>query len=99
MKRLSVRERSMKSLIETVTYIAIKEGVTCIISIGMVMCIIHCRDSHLRKSNKNCHPHICCITATETAACITVTERFTNMTITESTTSKPAKMQQTSSLA
>ena len=40
-KRLSVRERNMKLLLETVTYIAIKERVTCIISIDMVMCIMH----------------------------------------------------------
>ena len=38
-KRLSVRESYMKLLPETVTYIAIKEKVTCIITIETVMCI------------------------------------------------------------
>ena len=37
MKRLSVRERNMKLLLETVTYIAIKEKATCIIIIETVM--------------------------------------------------------------
>ena len=36
-KRLSVRERNMKLLLETVTYIAIKETVTCIITMETVM--------------------------------------------------------------
>ena len=58
-ERLSVRERNMKLLLETVTYIAIKERVTCKI----------------------------------------VTERSTNIPVIKSTTSKPAKMQQTLSLA
>ena len=34
-KRLSVRERNMKLLLETVTYIAIKERVTCIITMDV----------------------------------------------------------------
>ena len=69
------------------------------------------RDSHLYNYNKNCYPHICsetvtcicaaetsyCIIATETVICIIVTERSTNIPV--STTSKPAKMQQTLSLA
>ena len=38
--RLSVRERNMKLLLETVTYIAIKERVTCIITTETVMCIM-----------------------------------------------------------
>ena len=51
------------------TYIAIKERLTCIITIETVMCIMHCRkyhlhncnrDSHLHNYNKNCHPRICC---------------------------------------
>ena len=36
-KRLSVRERNMKLLLETVTLIAIKERVTCIITMETVM--------------------------------------------------------------
>ena len=35
-KRLSVRERNMKLLFETVTHIAIKERVTCIITMETV---------------------------------------------------------------
>ena len=39
-ERLSVRERNMKLLLETVTYVAIKERVNCIIAIETVACII-----------------------------------------------------------
>ena len=39
-KRLSVRERNMKLLLETVTYIAIKERVTCIVATETPICII-----------------------------------------------------------
>ena len=35
-KRLSVREKNMKLLLETVTYIAIKERVACIITMETV---------------------------------------------------------------
>ena len=58
-----------RKLLETVTYIAIKERFVCIITIETVMCILHCRkyhlhdcsrNSHLHNCNKNCHPHICC---------------------------------------
>ena len=42
-KRLSVRDRNMKLLLETATYIAIKERVTCIITIKTVMCIMLCK--------------------------------------------------------
>ena len=68
-KRLSVRERNMKLLPETVTYLVIKERVTCIFTIETVMWIMHYRKSHLHNChrdfhqpnyNKNCHPHICC---------------------------------------
>ena len=38
-ERLSVRKRNMKLLLETFTYIAIKEGVTCIIAMETV--IVH----------------------------------------------------------
>ena len=66
-KTLSVRERNMKLLIKTVTYIAIKKE-SCKITTETVMCIIHWRkyhlhscnrDSNLHNYNKNCHPHIC----------------------------------------
>ena len=44
-KTLSVRERNLKLLLETVTYIAIKERVTFIITMETVMCIMHCNQS------------------------------------------------------
>ena len=39
-KRLSVREGNIKILFETVTYIAVKERVTCVMTIKTVMCIM-----------------------------------------------------------
>ena len=42
-KRRSVRERNIKLFLKTVTYIAIKERVTCIIAIETVISIIHYR--------------------------------------------------------
>ena len=64
-KWMSVRERNIKLLLEAVTYMATTETATCIITIEIVMCIMHCRltpnrGSHLDSFNKNCHPHICC---------------------------------------
>ena len=67
-KRLSGREGNMKSLLETATYIAIKERVACTITIETVMCIMHSKnttctigtDPHLHNYSKNCQPHICC---------------------------------------
>ena len=56
-----------RKLLETVTYIAIKERLACIITIETVMCVLHCRkyhlhdcsrSSYLHNCNKNCHPHI-----------------------------------------
>ena len=38
-KRLSVRQRSMKLMLKTVTYKAIKERVTCIITIETVIAL------------------------------------------------------------
>ena len=52
-KRLSVRERNMKLLLETVTYIAIKERVTCIITIETVTCIMHKRKYHLHHCDRD----------------------------------------------
>ena len=40
---------------ETVTYIAVKERVTCVITTETVMCIMHCRKSHLHNCNKDSH--------------------------------------------
>ena len=54
MKRLPVRKRE---LLQTVTYIAIKEGLTCIITIETVMCIIQRRKYHLHNCNRNSHLH------------------------------------------
>ena len=55
-KRLSVRERNMKLLHETVTYIAINERVTCIITIEIVMHYrMHYRKYHLHNCNRDCH--------------------------------------------
>ena len=68
-ERLSVRERNMKLILETITYIDIKERVTDIIAIETAMYIMHSRkyhlhncnrDSYLHNDNKNCHPHMCC---------------------------------------
>ena len=66
-KWVSVRERNIKLLLETATYIANTETGFCIIKI--VMCTLHCRkyylhdcnrDSHMDNVNKKCHPHSCC---------------------------------------
>ena len=46
-KWVSVRERNIKLLLETVTYIATTETVTCIITIEIVMWIMHCRKCYL----------------------------------------------------
>ena len=46
-KWVSVRERNIKLLLETVTYIAVTEIVTYIITIESVMYIMHCRKYHL----------------------------------------------------
>ena len=55
-KWVSVRERNLKLLLETVTYIAITETVTSIITIETVMCIIHCRKYHLHNLQQRLPP-------------------------------------------
>ena len=50
-ERLSVRERNMRFLPETVTYIALKDRVSCIIAMETVMCIMHYRKYPLHSSN------------------------------------------------
>ena len=66
---VSVIDRNIKLLLETVTYnyIATTGTVTCIITIEIVMCIMHCRkyylhdcnrDSHVHNFNKNCHTYL-----------------------------------------
>ena len=88
-KMLSVRERNMKLLLETVTYIAIKERVTCIITMETVMCIMHCRKYHPHNCNRDCiiiikivirifaAETVTCICAAETSNCIIATETVT----------------------
>ena len=44
---MEVKEKNMKVLFESVTYIAIKEKVTCIIAIDTAISIMHCRKYHL----------------------------------------------------
>ena len=109
-KRLSVRERNMKLLLETVTYVAIKERATCIITMETVICIMPCRkynlhnckrDSRLLNYNKSYHPHICCrnvtcICAAETSICIIATETVTCIITTERSTNIPVTESTTS---
>ena len=53
-KWLSVRERNMKLLLKTVTYIAIKKDSP---SSERVVCIIHCRKYHLHNCDRDFHLH------------------------------------------
>ena len=77
--RPPVRERNMNLLLETVTYIAIKERFICNYN----------RHSHVHNALQKI-PH----NRSRNVTCIIV-----NILVTESTTSKPAKVQQTLSLA
>ena len=52
-KRVSIRERNIKSSLETVTYKAIAQTVTCIITIETVMYIMYCRKYHLRSPTES----------------------------------------------
>ena len=74
-KWVSVREKNIKLLLETVNYIAIIETVTCIITIVTVMCIMHLhncnRDSHLPIITIKIVTHIF---AVETVTCISAAE-------------------------
>ena len=54
---VTVRKRNIKLLLETVTYTATTERVTCIITIEIVVWIMHCKNTT-------------CMTATETPTCI-----------------------------
>ena len=89
----------MKLLLETVTYIAIKERITCIITMETLICIMHCRKYHLR----NCKTPIYIITikivtrvfaaetvtctgAVKTSSCIITTETVTCIIVTERST-------------
>ena len=80
-KRISVRERNIKLLLEAVTYMATTETATCIITIEIVMCIMHCRKYHLNDCNRDSHLHnfkklVIHIFAAETFTCIRVAETF-----------------------
>ena len=46
-KWVSVRERNINWLLETVTYTATTETVTCETTIEIVMCIMNCRKYYL----------------------------------------------------
>ena len=104
-KRLSVREKNMKLLLETVTYIAIHlynynrnshcKNTTCIIATETPSCIITVKiGTHIFAAETVtciCAAEISnCIIATETVTCIIVTEISTNIPVTESITSKSA---------
>ena len=52
-KWVSVRQRNIKLLLESATYIATTETVTCILQQKQLH--ISNRDSNLDKYNKNCH--------------------------------------------
>ena len=75
-KRLSFRERNMKLLLETVTYIR----VTCKITMETVMCIMHCRKYHLHDCNRDSHLHNCNKIVTRIFAAETVTCKCTAKT-------------------
>ena len=49
-KWVSVRERNITLPLETVTYIATTETFTCITTIEIVMCIMHCREYCLHET-------------------------------------------------
>ena len=102
-KRLSVRKRNMELLHETVTYIAIKERLTYIITIETVMCIMHCRKYHLHNCTETpiciitikivIHIFVAeiviCIYAAETYNCTMATETVTCIIATERCTHIP----------
>ena len=56
-KTLSVKERNMKLVFETVTYIAIKERVTYIITKETVLGIMHHKKYHLHTCNRDSNLH------------------------------------------
>ena len=90
----------MTLLLENVTYMTIKERVTCIITTNTVMCIMHCRKDHLHNCNRTpiciitikivthiiAAETVTCICAAETPNCITATETVTCIIVTERST-------------
>ena len=102
-KRLSVRERNMKLLLETVTEIAMKVRVTWLITIDTVTCIMHCRKYHLHNCNRDpiciiaikivthifATKAVTCICTVEISNCITATETATCIIVTQRSTNIP----------
>ena len=94
-KWVSVRKRTIKLRLETDTYIAITETVTCIITITIfctaenTTCVIATPTCII---SKKIVTHIFaaeisnCVIATETVTCIIATKRSTNIFVTKSTT-------------
>ena len=56
-KWVSVREKNIKLLLQAVTYIATTVTITCITTIEIVMCIVHCRKYYLHDCNRDPHVH------------------------------------------
>ena len=97
LQNVGLRERNIKLLLETFTYVAITETVTCAIKIETVMWIMHCRKCHLHNYNRDSYlrsyngifTHIfasetvTCISAAETFNCIITTETVTCIIIIE----------------
>ena len=101
-ERLLVREQDMKLFLETVMcimhcrkYHLVTETPISIITIKIVINIFVAETVTCICAAETSN----CIITTETITSIIVTERSTNIAVTESTTSKPAKIQQTLSLA
>ena len=105
-KRLSIRERNMKLLLETVTYLPVKERAACLYNYNRNSHVhdalqkyqLHnCyRDSHLHNYSKNCHPHICCICNAEISNCIIANETVICIIVTERSTNRPVTESTTS---
>ena len=85
-KWVSVRERNIKLLLDHVTYIATTETVTCIITIELVMCIMHCRKYHLYDCNRDSIKTVTHIFATETFTCTNAAETSNCIIATETVT-------------
>ena len=82
MRRLSVIESNMKLLLEIFTYTAMKERLSCIITIETVKCIMHCRSTICIITIKN----VTHIFAAETVTCICAAETSNSITSTETVT-------------
>ena len=58
--KMGIQEGNIKLLLENVTYITTTETVTCIITIKIVMCIMHCGKYYLHDCNRDSHVHNNC---------------------------------------